>query len=65
MVFGGKRTSIYMVTEKVGVDGRRFWREVIPEGESTEEEEYLSWDEWMREKGQYDEIERRMRKERG
>ena len=33
--------DFYTVTEKLDVHGRRFWREVIPRGESTEEEEYL------------------------
>ena len=52
----------FMVTEKVGVDGRLFWREVIPEGESTEEEEHLSWEEMMEEEGFNAHIERLMRK---
>ena len=51
-----------MVTEKLGVDGRRFWREVIPKGKSTAEELFLGWDEMMREEGFCDEIGQWMRK---
>ena len=54
--------DVYKVTEKRGPDGRRFWREVISKGESTAEEEYVSWDEWMREEGHYDELDRQMGK---
>ena len=59
----GRKKGFYMVTEKRGVDGQPFWREVIPKGESTAEEEILSWEEWMREEGHWDEIERRLAKE--
>ena len=37
--------KLFMVTEKLGVDGRRFWREVISKGESTVEEYFLGWNE--------------------
>ena len=54
--------KFFMVTEGVDVNGRLFWREVIPKGELTEEEDFLCWDEWMREEGHYAEIERHMAK---
>lgn len=53
----------FTVTEKMGVDGRQFWREVIKAGELNDEEEYREWDEMMREEGFYDEIGRLMEKE--
>lgn len=52
----------FTVTEKTGVGGRRFWREVIKAGELNDEENYRGWDEMMREEGFYDEIERLMSK---
>ena len=57
--------EFYMVTEKVDADGRLFWREVIPEGEDTAEEDHLAWEEMMEEEGFNAEIERQMRKGRG
>ena len=43
----------FTVTEKTGTDGRRFWREVIKQGELNDEEADKDWDEWMREDGHY------------
>ena len=54
--------KFYVVTEKLGVDGRRFWREVIPKGGSTAEEDELSWEEHMEEEGWNAEIDRQMAK---
>lgn len=59
---GFEDEKFFMVTEKVGVDGRLFWREVIPEGESTTEEDELSWEEMMEEEGFNAEIDRQMGK---
>ena len=56
--------DIYTVMQKVDVDGRRFWREVIAKGASTAEEDYLSWEEWMEEEGYKAEIDRQMAKNR-
>ena len=53
----------FTVTEKISVDGRRCWREVIKKNERNDEEEEEDWDEWMREEGFYDEIDRLMEKE--
>ena len=53
----------FTVTEKTGVDGRRFWRQVIKVGELSDEEENRVFDEMMREEGFNDEIERLMEKE--
>ena len=51
-----------MVTEKVGVDGRRFWREVISKGKLTAEEDHPSWEEMMEDEGFNDELDRQMAK---
>ena len=47
--FGPDDEEFFMVTEKVGVDGRLSWREVIPEGQPTAEEKELSREEMMEE----------------
>ena len=44
------------------MDGRLFWREVIPEGGSTAEEVESSWEEMMEEEGFNAEIDRQMGK---
>ncbi|OQU97139.1 hypothetical protein CLAIMM_03123 [Cladophialophora immunda] len=59
----GETPRIFTVTQKTDAGGRRFWREVIKTGESTDEEDDESWDKWMREEGFYAEIERVMKKD--
>ena len=55
--------QFYMVTEKLDVDGRRFWREVIPKKGCTAEEDEASWHELMEEEGWWDEIDRQIKKD--
>ena len=41
--------KFFTVKEKLGVDGRHYWMEVIPMGESTDEEDYGVWERLVRE----------------
>ena len=52
--------KFFTVKEKLGVDGRHYWMEVIPMGESTDEEGYGVREGLMREERFYHDIERQM-----
>ncbi|KAF2207307.1 hypothetical protein CERZMDRAFT_102585 [Cercospora zeae-maydis SCOH1-5] len=50
----------FKVAEKVDSAGRRFWREIIPLGSKTDEEEESDWHQWMEEEGHFADIARQM-----